>query len=120
MPPLEGGRTGCRSVQHINRVGGHHAHALRARRNRVIDTLTSNRRLIQAHRANRAAGRINHRNVAILRRNPNATGPVGHQTNHSVVGALGEHTAQINALINPDAASVVGMRKAQQALGAIH
>ena len=120
MPPLEGGRTGCGSVQHINRVGGHHAHALRARRNRVIDTLTSNRRLIQAHRADRAAGRINHGNVAILRRNPNATGPVGHQTNHSVVGALGEHTAQINALINPDAASVVGMRKAQQALGAIH
>ena len=120
MPPLEGGGTGCRSVQHINSVRSHHAHALRARRNRVINTLTSNRRLIQAHRANRAASRINHRNVAVLRRNPNATGPVGYQTNHSIIGALGEHTAQVNTLINSDAAPIRRVGEAQQALGTIH
>ena len=120
MPPLEGGRTGCGSVQHINSVRSHHAHALRARRNRVINTLTCNRRLIQAHRANRAAGRINHRNVAVLRRNPNAPGPVGYQTNHSVIGALRKHTAQVNTLINSDAASVSRVGEAQQALRAIH
>ena len=101
-------------------MGGHHAHTLRARRNRVIDTFTRNRRLIQAHRTDRAAGRINHRDVAVLRRNPNATGPVGHQTNHSVVGALGEHAAQVNTLINSNAASVSRVGEAQQALGAIH
>ena len=120
MPPLEGGRTDCGSVQHINSVGGHHAHTLRARRNRVINTLTRNRRLIQAHRANRAAGRINHRNVAVLRRNPNAPGPVGYQTNHRVIGALGEHAAQVNTLINSDAASVSRVGEAQQTLRAIH